>query len=125
MAKYTPQILSGQLVVLANTTSTLTLSGIAKPFLITEVNVSNTGAARSARLNIKPSDTQRTLSSIRIPDDILGRAGTPFNLDGGPGVEPGKAGLLVAAQNTVVVEIENTTGASITVDVALFGYEIT
>ena len=122
--KLKPAALHAQVVGLAaGATIDLGLEVGAFETVISSMMILSDVAANGIRVNLVDNDGVAMFSN-RLPDQMVGAlAGSPFYMDGGPGIKPATAGWVLKKNTTVTAQIENTTAGVATVDVALVGFE--
>jgi len=126
-----PIMLSGQVTALgANARTSREFPVSTGDVLLIGVVASSTGAFR---FNFTPSDTSQKYASDLVPSTILaGNAQNPFRLDGESDRWPKEfrnlgevpPGLFVKNASTITVDVQDTSGAPNTIDIAFYGFRI-
>lgn len=130
--KLTPHHLAGTIALLANATDTLTLAVGGSDVIIWGIGSKATGAFK---LNVTPSDTNKSLASELCDSSILsGDAKQPFRIDneGNPSffermrrlVRGRSAPLLVTRGSNISIDVTDTSGSANTIQIVLYGYRI-
>jgi hypothetical protein len=124
-------MLSGQIAALgANARTSREFPVSTGDVLIIGVVANSTGAFR---FNFTPSDTSQKYASDLVPSVMLaGTAQNPFRIDGDADRWPKEfkmlselpAGLFVKNASTITVDVQDTSAAPNTIDIAFYGYRI-
>lgn len=119
-----PHIIAGTLSVSANASDTLQLPIGGNPFMITGITRAATAVAALAgfSLNLTPSDSNKSFVSQLVDSSLItGTAQLPFLINL---FNDNLPGLIVAAANTITVDLTDTSGSTNVITIALLGYRL-
>jgi len=112
-----PHMLVGTVVLAANESDSIQISVGGNDVMLFAVVATSTG---NFKVNFTPTDTNKKYATRTVPHTLMtGTAQEPFFLD-----PLNRRGLKVLKANIITVDVEDTSAAGNTIDIALLGYRI-